>query len=321
MRRTNLRGVTSNALHITNGDSVVYLLKKAGVPGAHLPWRDVLHEGPVPYGTLADVSRLRAEYLARRGYGNPIKINYDMEKRDAVLRRAGEFDEVVLWFEHDLYDQLQLLQILVALDEMELPFGVVQLIQSDAYLGPMTADELVALYPKRRSLTAALVESARAAWRAFTAQTPEGLTGISERAATGLPFLAPAIRRLCEEFPAAGTGISRSERQILESVAQGARRKEDIFKRATSREESSFLGDASLYAILGDLASGPAALLSPLDEGYELTVLGRRILAGDADWARLQPPDRWIGGVHLCGESDWRWNEAARTFDLQPAAV
>ncbi len=32
--------------------------------------------------------------------------------RDAIFRRHGEFKTVVLWFEHDLYDQLQLLQIL-----------------------------------------------------------------------------------------------------------------------------------------------------------------------------------------------------------------
>lgn len=313
--------VTSNALHITNGDSVVYLLKKAGVPGVHLPWRDVLHEGPVPRGDLEGVSRVRAEYLARRGYGNAIKINHDFQKRDAALRRAGEFDEVVLWFEHDLYDQLQILQILIALDALALPFGSVQLIQSDVYLGPMTADELLTLYPKRRSLTAALVESANRAWEAFTSETPQALKTAAERPATGLPFLAPALHRLCEEFPAAGTGVSRSERQVLESVAQGARRKEDIFKRATSREESSFLGDASLYAILGDLCAGASPLLAQLDDGYELTVLGRRVIAGDADWAVLQPPDKWIGGVHLSAASDWRWNELTNGFDLQPAAV
>ena len=54
-------------LHITNGDAVVYLFKKAGVVGPHVPWRDVLHEGPVPAGaTLEQLSRVRGEYLASR---------------------------------------------------------------------------------------------------------------------------------------------------------------------------------------------------------------------------------------------------------------
>jgi hypothetical protein len=313
--------VTPNALHITNGDSVVYLLKKAGVPGVPLPWRDVLHEGPVPRGSLEDVSRVRAEYLAWRRYGNPIKINHDFQKRDATLRRARQFDEIILWFEHDLYDQLQVLQLLVALDEMRLDFGVVQMIQSDSYLGPMTADELLALHPKRRSLTAALVAAAHAAWDAFTGDEPTALRNVAQQTAPGLPFLAPALRRLCEEFPAAGSGVSRSERQVLESVAQGARRKEDIFKRANSREEASFLGDTSLFAIVDDLCAGASPLISQLDDGYDVTVLGRRVLAGDADWAQVQPPDKWIGGVHLSKDNDWRWNEITGDFERQTSAV
>jgi hypothetical protein len=39
-----------NTLHVTNGDSVLHLWKKAGLLGTHMAWRDVLHEGPVPAG-------------------------------------------------------------------------------------------------------------------------------------------------------------------------------------------------------------------------------------------------------------------------------
>ena len=39
-----------NILNITNGDSSVEIMTKAGIPGVYLPWRDVLHEGPVPNG-------------------------------------------------------------------------------------------------------------------------------------------------------------------------------------------------------------------------------------------------------------------------------
>src|SRR5690242_9640504 len=92
--------VSANSLHVTNGDSVLYSWKKSGLLGTHLAWRDVLHEGPVPAGkTLEELSRIRADYLAGRGYGNAIKIHRDFEKRDAVIRRAKEFEEVVLWFE------------------------------------------------------------------------------------------------------------------------------------------------------------------------------------------------------------------------------
>jgi hypothetical protein len=46
-------------LHVTNGDSAVERLRAAGVDGDMLPWRDALHEGPVPAGL--DPAQLRAE--------------------------------------------------------------------------------------------------------------------------------------------------------------------------------------------------------------------------------------------------------------------
>lgn len=302
-------------MHITNGDSVLYSWKKAGLLGTHVAWKDVLHEGPVAGGaSLEEQSRLRGDYLAARGYGNAIKIHRDFEKRNALLRRAADFDEVVLWFEHDLYDQLQMLQVLAALQEMGLGSGAVQLIQSDQYLGMLSAEELMALYPKRRFITTAIAEGAARAWNAFTAPDPQQLARASLEQYIGLPFLRDALRRLCEEYPAADSGLSRTQKQLVEACAQGARRKEDLFRRSQAQEEASFLGDASCYATINDLASEPAPLLSALEHGYELTVLGRRVLAGDADWLERAPIDRWIGAVHLTNENMWRWDERAQRF-------
>lgn len=314
--------MSADSLHITNGDSVLYLWRKAGLPGAHLSWRDVLHEGPVPGGlTLEELSRVRAGYLAARGYANPIRIHHDFEKRDAHIRRAGEFDEIVLWFEHDLYDQLQLIQILNVLREIGLGAGRVELVQSDQYLGMLTADELMALYPKRKFVTAAMEQGAMRAWQAFTAQTPEVLREAAAEQYVGLPFLRDALGRLCEEYPAHDSGLSRTQKQLLEACAQGARKKEDLFRRSQAREEASFLGDMPCYAQIEELCAEPAPLLVALDHGYEPTVLGRRVLAGDADWLELQPLDAWLGGVHLTSERHWRWDDRQGTLIKRDLAV
>lgn len=301
--------MTANTLHITNGDSVLYLWKKAGLLGTHVAWRDVLHEGPVPPLPIEELSRLRADYLALRGYGNAIKIHRDFEKRDAVMRRAGEYDEIVLWFEHDLYDQLQILQILRVLREQGIGAGQVQLIQSEQYLGLLTAEELMKLYPKRRFVTSAIAEAGERAWQAVVAGTPQPLAGAFAKPYAGLPFLQEALKRLCEEYPSVDTGLSRTQKHLLEACALGARRKEDLFRQSQAREEASFLGDAAAYAAIADLCAEPAPLLTALEHGYELTVLGRRVLAGDADWLEHQPLDRWIGGVHLRSDRHWRWDD------------
>ena len=100
-------------LHITNGDSAAETIKDAVFSGQILAWRDVLHEGPVPGNlSLANLSQRRAEFIAAQGWGNRREIEQSFAERDQIISRFQEYDEVGLWFEHDLYDQLQLIQIL-----------------------------------------------------------------------------------------------------------------------------------------------------------------------------------------------------------------
>ena len=95
-------------LHITNGDSVE--LRDTGLPDEVLTWKDVLHEGPVPAGlTLEEMRSIRAYFLAEVSGQPESELLRGLEQRDQTLARFAEFEEVVLWFEHDLYDQLQLI--------------------------------------------------------------------------------------------------------------------------------------------------------------------------------------------------------------------
>ncbi|HET9029049.1 MAG TPA: hypothetical protein VFN49_02645 [Candidatus Aquilonibacter sp.] len=313
---------TAACLHVTNGDAVIHGFKKAGILGTHLAWRDVLHEGPVP-GTvpLEECSRVRGAYLASRGFGRPIRIMQDLANRDALIRRASEFEEVVLWFEHDLYDQLQILQILAFLRALEPAPVMVSLVQSDHYLGALSGDELLALYPKRRTVTRAMFDRAQALWADFTSPEPLALGEQTKNEHPGFAHMRAALERLCEEFPAPGDGLSRSARQALAAVAQGPARKEELFARAQGREEAPFLGDATFYAILSDLQRSPAPLVEGTEALLQPTALGRRVLGGDADWLEHAPADRWIGGIHLHGAHPPRWDTSRRAFITAEEAV
>ena len=280
-----------------------------------MAWRDALNEGPVPAGlSLEATSALRAQYLAARGYGNPIKLIHDFERRDTLVRRAGEFQEVVLWFEHDLYDQLQLLQALTAIDDLDLEPGRVSVVQTDHYLAGMTVDEIFPLLPKRRNATPAIFKSARRTWERFTSASPADLYAAAGEDAIGLPFLRAAMRRLCEEYPWARDGLSRSQRQALYAAAQGPGRPDELYARAQSREEAYFLAERIFAKMLDDLASPDGALLEGEEGTLVPTALGRRVIAGDADWLDEHAIDRWIGGVHLVGESATRWDDDAGAF-------
>jgi hypothetical protein len=304
-----------STLHVTNGDSVLYTFRKAGIAGTHLAWRDGLHEGPVPAGaSLEETSAVRVRFLAERGYGNPIRLIADFARRDATLRRAAEFDEVVLWFEHDLYDQLQLLQILTVLDEQQAGPERTSIVQSDTYLGTMTADEISPLLARRRPVTPATFASAQRGWDRFTSRTAGAWYASAGEDAIGLPFLRAAARRLCEEYPWRRDGLSRSQRQALQAIAQGPGSPTELFRRSQAREEASFLGDTVFAKIVQDLRASSGALIEGEEGALVPTALGRRVLAGDADWLEATAIDRWIGGVHLIGTSVVRWDDDAAHF-------
>ncbi|MBV8497626.1 MAG: DUF1835 domain-containing protein [Candidatus Eremiobacteraeota bacterium] len=302
-------------LHVTNGDGALYLLKKAGILGTHLAWRDALNDGPVPAGlSLEETSSVRANYLAQRGFANPIRLIHDFQRRDAQLRGAADFEEIVLWFEHDLFDQLQMLQVLTALEEMDLEPGRVAVVQTDHYLASMTVDEILPLLPKRRTATAAIYRSARRSWERFTSPAPAELYAAAGEDAIGLPFLRAALQRLCEEYPWTRDGLSRTQRHALYAVAQGPAREDELFARAQAREEAFFLGKRAFSKVLEDLRTGTGALIEDEEGTLVPTALGRRVIAGDADWLDEHPIDRWIGGVHLVAERVTRWDEDSARF-------
>ena len=173
----------------------------------------------------------------------------------------------MLWFEHDLYDQLQLLQILAGLPDR--PVGV-ELICVGSFpgrpgfagLGELEPDELASLWPVRTPVVDEHVRAARAAWDAFRAPDPRGLARAATSPDERLPYVAPALRRLLEELPGARDGLSRTERQLLAAVAAGARTREQAFLAAAASEEAPFLGDTTAFDRLEELARGPHPLVS-----------------------------------------------------------
>ena len=140
------------------------------------------------------------------------------------------------------------------------------------------------------------------------------MQALASRQSSALPFLAFALRRLLQEYPWVGDGLSRSERQILRAVDAGAGQKTKIYIEA-SKEEDVPWGDESVYFRMNQLASGKRPALQCVDENeIVLTGEGKALLDGKADWVELAGGiDRWLGGVHLVeAKAPWRWDGKAQ---------
>lgn len=312
-------------LHITNGESVINTFRQVRFPGTYLAWNDVLHDGPVPQTeTLEELSDIRARALSGFDAGDYEKIRAGFSLRDRTLQDFRKHQDIVLWFEHDLYDQLQLLQLLDWFAQQDLSGINFDIIQIDSYpgvrpfygLGQLSGTQLARLFPMRKRVTTEQMAMASRAWRAFCGSDPTALLEFAQKTYSELPFLCAAMVRFLEEYPWTTDGLSRTERQVLQAAASGKRKRQEIYMESR-RQESVPWADASVYLRLGWLTAGANPAIVEVEKNeFAVTDAGQKLLQEKADWIQLQNGiDRWLGGVHLAGtQALWRWDPAKKTL-------
>src|SRR5438046_175664 len=91
-------------MHFHNGDIAASLARRAGVPGRHLP----LHEWV----------EARAGFLSEQYGEHLLRVRNELLEQQNVIDRAHEEEEVVLWFEHDLFCLVHLLYLLSRLSKV-----------------------------------------------------------------------------------------------------------------------------------------------------------------------------------------------------------
>lgn len=316
-------------LFITNGDSAGELLRKGFASTEVLPWRDVLHDGPVPMTeTLEELSEVRADFLADRGWGDRDVLRENFLARDRGLSHHETFESVTLWFEHDLYDQLQLIQILSWFADNPRDGDALSLMQSDDFLGTQTPEKLTEMAGHARLVTEEQTQLAKQAWEAFRQSEPNAWAYLLKQNTSALPYLEVSVKRMLQELPDVTSGLSRTQHQILVAINEGIETPKRLFGAVEKLEESAFMGDWSFWTWLDDLATGKNALVEPLnfrfspklsedefaaytDSALKLTTAGLQVLAGNADYCAKASIDRWMGGTHITNDNLWRWDDKA----------
>ncbi len=321
-----------SSLHITNGSCAGDKLKTF-VDGPVVLAMDVLHEGPAPLVDDAAWYEARAGFLAAPDRSNVDETRASLAAADrAIARAVRDRADIVLWFEHDLFDQLQVVRTLDRIGQLDdASLDTVSMICVDRFrgverfigLGQLDPAELATLYPSRRPVTRAQIALARRAWAAFRAIDPRGLLHVA-RTADALPFLADALLRFLAEYPSVENGLTRTETLALRVLAEGPSTAGTLFGRTQAMEPRPFMGDSTFFDTVAALAAARAPLVAiagPPERGdpgrqtVELLDRGRDVLAGRADRIALNGIDMWRGGVHLGGGGPlWRWDAGRETL-------
>ena len=316
----------NNTLHITNGDAAIPVIRATGAVGNILPWRDLLHLGPIAdTADLRSQSKQRAQFIAACGWANVADVEQDFRRRDEMLLRAHEFDEVVLWFEHDLYDQLQLVQILAVLASVVSDKTSIKLINTDEYLGTISANRLGQWAKKTVTISADHLVFMQRVWRAITASSPELLAVLVNEDMSPFDHLQPAILRLLAEFPEPNCGLSKSQFLTLKLLSEAPEKSLTagrLYGAYQQLDTPRFMADMPYWWLLRQWANAPNACVSIQPNSAEqiafsqreitITQHGQDILSGVNQWRIVDENQYWVGGTLIRPDKIWFWNAKTR---------
>jgi hypothetical protein len=297
-------------INIHSGDVMAIAARRAGVPGEHFAFREALVVGPIP--KEEKWIEERAKFLSDRYGEELLRASNAVFQQQQALTAAASQDEIVLWFEHDLFCLVNLMYLLQRFDRASI-------IWSPEPLADQEEKVWHRLFNTRYPVTPAMRESARAAWKIYSSGDPRELNKIIASDQRDFPFLREGMTLHASRFPSTRNGLGAVENRFLQLIAGGATEFATLFSGFEPSPPRFGFGDSEVLAALRDLAKRKVPLITMTEvEGtppkaiLALTPEGEQVMNGASDDVKLNPPNGWLGGVHLTSDNVFRWDETAK---------
>ncbi|MEQ8962013.1 MAG: DUF1835 domain-containing protein, partial [Coleofasciculus sp. C2-GNP5-27] len=183
-------------LHLRCGCDIQQGLKRAGFVGDFLEFADPYCQGPVPDDSnFCQFLSQRANFISQ-AYGIELKDAHKrLEREYDCLHRSHHYPRIVLWFEHDAYDQLILAYVLHHFWHSGSQPEQLELICLDKFpgiprflgLGQLSPEALRTLWYRRQPMTLKHLELGHRVWQGLTASSPLALNSIINQGMAELP--------------------------------------------------------------------------------------------------------------------------------------
>ena len=295
--------MSSKTTHIINGDGLAGKMTELDIPGEVIVWRELLCEGP----TVQDVGsdefvEIRKKFVSETYGISPEDYEDKVVSRLEKLRQLEGYEEVILWFEFDLYCHINMIAAISFFlqHKKEVPMYLVcsKKLKGENGHKPLTqlnAKQLYNHYQNKIPLTSDDLQMANFIWELYCSNNPLQLKAQIKKH-SNFEYLSSCIRAHIERFPNSKTGINTLERNIL-----------TIVQRNMISSENQLLGYALEYQGYYGYSDGQMKrLLSKLrdfylieDERVILSEKGDAVIDGTKNFYRELNNDEYFGGAKM----------------------
>jgi len=297
-------------LHVFNGDSAAGSFRQAQPNAELLVCRDAVSAGPAPAQFGQPWIDTRAKFLAE-AYGADAAA--DLEATERALAGFRGYDEIVLWYGHDLFCLVVMLSHAARLATAELAGTRIAIVCPDGSareprfccLGELPPAKLSALIEAKVVIDPAWIRAAAHAWAAYTAPDPTALNALPSH-----PLLRRALALHAARFPDKHTGLGRIEHQAVARLAEGDASFGELFRQHRAKLYDYDWGDLQFRDELNALLDRERPLIAEEQGRYSITENGRAALAGDTALGLAERGGRHLGGVALEPAHPWRYDAA-----------
>ena len=217
----------SRQLHIANGNILAQNIMDLGIEGDIVIWREMLCEGPTTYelGT-PEFIKMRAAFL-KKGYQiNPENYEEKFLKELYKLDSIKDVDEIILWFEFDLFSHINMLAAISRLleNKVDLPVYLVcsKKLKGEKEFQPLSQLSLKHLknhFDQKIHLNQDDLEMANVIWQYYNEENPLKLKALIKQK-SNFEYLSSCIRTHIERFPNSKTGLNTIEANILRLIKE-----------------------------------------------------------------------------------------------------
>jgi hypothetical protein len=250
----------SKTFHILNGDALLDFFPETILTGEIIIARECLVEGPKDGLTLNEFWDVRAGFIATE-YGEDREIYFtDVVSEFNRIMLIPEGSEVNLWFEEDLFCQVNLWFCMSLLNRIasSLKINVVKppLLNGQPDwrgFGSLGRDQLAKAYQDRQRLSTSETELLSHLWAAYKSDDRLELKALSETRTEHFPFLSPVVQAQLDRH-SEDNAYGRPETVLRDIITQNNTNDfKTIFREFSKREGIYGFGDWQIENLLKKL--------------------------------------------------------------------